>query len=112
MVTVKRRNVVTGSAVVVLVVEDEPLVRMFAVDLLEDDGFTVIEATNADEALALLRTRPDVQVLFTDVNMPGSLDGLALARHVATSCPHLTVLIASGQATPRPNEVPKGARAS
>ena len=67
----------------ILVVEDEPLLRMTAVDLLEDEGFTVVEAGSGDEGLALLRTIPDIRVLFTDVHMPGSLDGLALARIAA-----------------------------
>ena len=77
-----------GAPVVVLVVEDEPLVRMFAVDLLEDEGFTVLEAENADAALAVLRARLDVRVLFTDVDMPGTLNGFALARQAAAECPH------------------------
>ena len=68
------------NPVVILLVEDEVLVRMVAADVLEDAGFTVLESTNAEEALRLLETRPDVQVLFTDVNMPGALDGLGLAQ--------------------------------
>ena len=68
------------NPLVILLVEDEVLVRMVAADVLEDAGFTVLESTNAEEALRLLETRPDVQVLFTDVNMPGALDGLGLRR--------------------------------
>ena len=70
------------NPLVILLVEDEVLVRMVAADVLEDAGFTVLESTNAEEALTLLETRPDVQVLFTDVNMPGALDGLGLAQTV------------------------------
>ena len=70
------------NPVVILLVEDEVLVRMVAADVLEDAGFTVLESTNAEEALRLLETRSDVQVLFTDVNMPGALDGLGLAQTV------------------------------
>ena len=95
---------------VVLVVEDEPLVRMVAVDLLEDAGFAVLEATTGDEGLSMLRTRPDVRVLFTDVDMPGSLDGSALARAAAVDYPHVAVLIVSGKAAPRPGDLPPGAR--
>ena len=72
---------------VILLVEDEVLVRMVAADVLEDAGFTVLESTNAEEALRLLETRPDVQVLFTDVNMPGALDGLGLAQTVHNDRP-------------------------
>ncbi len=68
---------------VVLLVEDEPLVRMTAVDELEDAGFRVLEAANADIALMVLEAQSDeVQVLFTDVDMPGSMNGMALAEHV------------------------------
>ena len=67
---------------VILLGEDEPLVRMLGVDVLEDAGFAVVEATNAAEALKTLETTPEVRVLFTDVNMPGQMDGLQLARLV------------------------------
>src|SRR3954471_15535056 len=65
---------------VVLVVEDEGLVRMFVTDVLEEAGFEVAEAENAEAGLLALHARPDVRVLFTDVNMPGRIDGLELAR--------------------------------
>jgi CheY-like chemotaxis protein len=67
---------------VVLVVEDEPLVRFGAMDALQDAGFEVVEAGNADAALAVLSTRDDITVLFTDINMPGSMNGLELAGEV------------------------------
>ena len=91
---------------VVLLVEDEPLVRMLGVDVLEDAGFTVVEAANASEALRALETRTDVRVLFTDVNMPGELDGLELARVVHQRWPDIRLLIASGQVFPAPEELP------
>ncbi len=94
----------------ILVVEDEPLLRMTAVDLLEDEGFTVVEAGSGDEGLALLRTIPDIRVLFTDVHMPGSLDGLALARIAAAEYRHVRLLIVSGKATPASGALPEGAR--
>lgn len=99
-----------GAPAVVLVVEDEPITRLVAVDVLKDEGFAVLEATNADGALALLRDRPDVRVLFTDVDMPGTMDGLALARRVVAEHPGVAVLIVSGKAWPRAGELPEGAR--
>ena len=94
---------------VVLVVEDEPLLRMTAVDILEDAGFTVLEAANGDEGLALLRARPDVRALFTDVHMPGSLDGVALAWRASSEFPRVGVIIVSGKAAPAPAAQPPGA---
>ena len=91
----------------VLVVDDEPLVRMTAADELEEAGFRVLEAANADEALAMLKEHSDeVRVLFTDVNMPGSMDGMALAAQVHRRWPHVRLLISSGYARPHPDEIP------
>ena len=92
---------------VVLVVEDEPLVRMTAADELEEAGFQVLEAANADVALAVLEARSDeIQVLFTDVDMPGSMHGMALAEQVHRRWPHVLLLISSGYARPHPDEIP------
>jgi two-component system, response regulator PdtaR len=92
---------------VVLLVEDEPLVRMTDADELEEAGFQVLEAANADVALAVLEARSDeVQVLFTDVDIPGSMDGLALAKQVHSRWPHVLLLISSGYARPHPGEIP------
>ena len=98
-----------GSAdpLVVLVVDDEPFVRMTAVDELEEAGFHVLEAANADVALMVLEARSDeVHVLFTDVNMPGLMDGMALAEQVHQRWPHIRLLISSGYARPHPDEIP------
>ena len=65
---------------VVLIVEDEALVRMTAVDMIEEAGFEILEAANADEAILLLEARREITVLFTDIEMPGSMDGLRLAQ--------------------------------
>ena len=95
----------------VLLVEDEPLVRMTAADELDEAGFQVLEAKNADEALALLEDHSDeVQVLFTDVDMPGSMDGMALAERVYQRWPHVLLLISSGYARPHPDEIPDHGR--
>jgi CheY-like chemotaxis protein len=81
----------------VLVVEDEMLLRMRAVDMVEDAGFTPIEAINADEALAILESRSDIELLFTDIQMPGSMDGLKLAYAVHERWPLIKIILVSGQ---------------
>jgi DNA-binding NtrC family response regulator len=92
---------------VVLLVEDEPLVRMTAADELEEAGFQVLEAANAEVALKVLEARSDeVQVLSTDVDMPGPMDGMALAEQVYRRWPHVLLLICSGYARPHPDEIP------
>jgi CheY-like chemotaxis protein len=82
---------------VVLVVEDEPLLRMLAVGVVEDAGFMAIEAGDADEAVILLESRTDITLLFTDINMPGSMDGLKLAHAVRDRWPPIKILLVSGQ---------------
>lgn len=89
------------TRILVLLVEDEPLVRMIASESLEDAGYEVLEAANAAEALDAIRARSDVGVLFTDVNMPGSLDGLALAELVHAKWPDIRLVVTSGRALPR-----------
>ena len=83
----------------VLVVEDEMLLRMGAVDIVEDAGFTPIEAVNADEALAILESRSDIKLLFTDIQMPGSMDGLKLAHTVHQRWPSINIILVSGKLT-------------
>src|SRR6202166_2347297 len=83
----------------VLVVEDEMLLRMRAVDIVEDAGFTPIEAVNADEALAILESRSDIELLFTDIQMPGSIDGLKLAHAVHERWPSIKIILVSGKLT-------------
>lgn len=95
---------------VILVVEDEALVRLAAVDVLKDAGFRMIQAVNSDRALEILAADSNVQLLFTDVNMPGVIDGLALARLVRVRWPHIAILIASGKRSPQPEELPAGSR--
>jgi two-component sensor histidine kinase/FixJ family two-component response regulator len=83
----------------VLVVEDEMMLRMRAVDIVEDAGFTPIEAVNADEALAILESRSDIELLFTDIQMPGSMDGLRLAYAVHERWPSIKIILVSGKLT-------------
>ena len=84
------------SSTVVLVVEDEPLVRMGICDHLEGSGFTVLEAGTADEAIDILNSRFDIALVFTDVDMPGSMDGLRLAAAVRDRWPPIKIVVTSG----------------
>lgn len=91
---------------VVLLVEDEPLVRLTQVDILREAEFWVVEAQDADEAFELLKTRPDISAVLTDVNMPGSMDGFEFARLVRQGWPEVGVLVISGKTGPGPGDLP------
>jgi two-component system, response regulator PdtaR len=91
---------------VALVVEDEPLLRMLAVEVVEDAGFTAIEARDADEAVVLLESRTDITLLFTDINMPGSMDGLKLAHAVRDRWPPIKILVVSGKQRLQSSDLP------
>ena len=96
---------------VVLLAEDEALVRMMTADILEEAGCAVIETANASAALAMLDQRPDVQVLVTDVEMPpGPLNGLDLARLAHEQFPQVSVVVVSGRVRPDTGELPPGVR--
>ncbi|MES2498657.1 MAG: HWE histidine kinase domain-containing protein [Pseudomonadota bacterium] len=82
---------------IVLVVEDEMVLRMRAVDIVEDAGFVSIQAVSADEAIKILESRNDISLLFTDIQMPGSIDGLKLAHAVHSRWPHIKIILVSGQ---------------
>ncbi|MHC2002998.1 response regulator [Methylobacterium sp. CM6241] len=91
----------------VLVVEDEGLIRMMVVDMLEEAGFVVTEAPHADAAWAILeRCQADIRVLFTDIDMPGSMDGFVLAERVADAWPHIRLVVTSGGRRLADREVP------
>jgi two-component sensor histidine kinase/DNA-binding NarL/FixJ family response regulator len=94
----------------VLVVEDEMLLRMRAVDIVEDAGFCPVEAVNADEAISILESRSDISVLFTDIQMPGSMDGLKLAHAVHDRWPSIKIILVSGQVNPSDAERPADSR--
>jgi CheY-like chemotaxis protein len=87
---------------VVLIVEDEHLIRMLAVAAFLDEGFVVLEAEHAAEALLIYGGHVRVQVLFTDVNMPGVMNGIDLAERLKTLAPHLHVIITSALPVLRP----------
>jgi CheY-like chemotaxis protein len=82
----------------VLVVEDEPLMLMDALDLVREAGYEAIGAKDADEAIRILETRSDIQVVFTDINMPGSMDGIKLAHAVRNRWPPIEIIVTSGLA--------------
>jgi len=93
---------------VVLVVEDEFLLRMDSVEILEDEGFEVIPAANADEAIAILSARSDIRLVFTDIQMPGSMDGLKLARFVRNRWPPIKIVATSGHVPAGADDLPTG----
>jgi len=86
----------THARIAVLVVEDEPLTRIDIVSALEDGGFLVFEAANADEAIVVLEQHTEIQALFTDIDMPGSMDGLKLAAAVRDRWPPIKIIVTSG----------------
>ena len=94
----------------VLVVEDEMVLRIRAVDIVEDAGFTAVEAVNADEALSILESRSDISLLFSDIQMPGSIDGLKLAHAVHQRWPHIKIVLVSGQVKLADNDKPSNSR--
>jgi len=94
------------SRPVVLVVEDDPLLRMLAVEIVQEAAFTAIEARDADEAVVLLESRTDITLLFTDINMPGSMDGLKLAHAVRDRWPPIKILVVSGKQPFQSSDLP------
>ena len=94
----------------VLVVEDEMILRMRAVDIVEDAGFNPVEAVNADQAMSILESRTDISLLFTDIQMPGSIDGLKLAHAVHNRWPSIKIILVSGQMKPSDAERPANSR--
>ncbi|ABD08734.1 response regulator receiver domain protein [Rhodopseudomonas palustris HaA2] len=99
-----------STKLVVLVVEDEALLRMNAIDMIEDAGFEVLEASNADDAIAILEGRDDIRVVFTDIQMPGSMDGLKLARAVRGRWPPIKIIATSGRVNVSSTDLPDGGR--
>jgi two-component sensor histidine kinase/ActR/RegA family two-component response regulator len=94
----------------VLVVEDEMVLRMRAVDIVEDAGFNAVEAVNADEALSILESRSDISLLFSDIQMPGTMDGLKLAQAVHLRWPSIKIILVSGQVKPTDDDKPADSR--
>lgn len=91
-----------NASLLVLIVDDEPLIRELAATVIAEAGFEVVQAASADEALGILSARKDVGLLFTDINMPGQMDGLALARLVHEHWPDIQLVLTSGRPLPEP----------
>jgi two-component system, response regulator PdtaR len=98
-----------NKGVSVLVVEDEHLIRMDTASSLEAMGFIVHEAANAADAIGCLELHSEIRLIFTDVNMPGSMDGLALARYVRGRWPPVKIIVTSGYAKVEESDLPTGA---
>jgi CheY-like chemotaxis protein len=105
-----RRQGKMGKAPVILIVEDEALVRQGVVQMIEDASFQVIEAANADEAIRILESRTDIRVVFTDIHMPGSMDGLKLAHAVRHRWPPIKIIVTSGREFLTEQDLPEGGR--
>ena len=95
---------------VVLIVEDEFLLRLEAADILSAAGFEAVEAANADQAIEILEARRDITVVFTDIQMPGSMDGLKLARAVRGRWPPIKIVATSGRVQVGSTDLPEGGR--
>jgi CheY-like chemotaxis protein len=95
---------------VVLIVEDEFLLRMNAAEMIADARFEVVEAANADQAIAILEARPDIHVVFTDIQMPGSMDGVKLARFIRGRWPPIKIVATSGFVNVGTDDLPEGSR--
>ena len=94
----------------ILVVEDEALIRMVSADILSDAGYHVLEAENAAEAIAILEGADHVELVFTDIRMPGKMDGLELASFVHAHWPDIRLLVTSGHRFLADDEIPDGGR--
>ena len=92
----------------VLIVEDEPLVSLALREELTETGYNVLTAANASEAIEILELRGDIETIFTDVDMPGSMDGLQLAAAVRDRWPPVNIVITTGMKRPPAAEMPKG----
>jgi CheY-like chemotaxis protein len=98
------------SPVYVLVVEDDFLNRLHAVNLVEDAGYVAVEASNADEAITILEARKDIRIVFTDIDMPGSMDGLKLAHAIRERWPPIELILTSGHFNLNDDEIPERGR--
>lgn len=95
---------------VVLVVEDSAIIRMSAVDLVLSAGYEALEAGDADEAIRILEARDDIDLVFTDVQMPGTMDGIKLSHYIRDRWPPVKLIVASGAAIVEESMLPAGSR--
>jgi CheY-like chemotaxis protein len=99
-----------ASGKVALVVDDEVFARLFAMQILLDEGFTVLEAADAAEGLDALDRNDDISLLFTDISMPGDLNGIDLVQRASGDRPDLALLLTSGRVQPSDGEIPTGGK--
>jgi two-component system, response regulator PdtaR len=92
----------------ILVVEDEVLIRMATVGIVEDAGYSVVEAANADEAIIMLERCPEIATVLTDINMPGTMDGLELSHVIRNRWPLIALVITSGAFIAKTAQMPAG----
>ena len=97
-----------GDPAAILIVEDQGLIRMDAVDMAQRAGFVVFEAANADDAIAILEAHPEIRLVFTDIEMPGSMDGLKLAHYISRRWPPIRLIVASGKVPRDKADLPEG----
>ena len=95
--------------IVVLIVDDEPIILMDLAEMVAESGYVAIEAANADEAIALLETHPEIRILVTDIEMPGSMDGLKFAAAVRNRWPPVSIIVTSGRIHPADADLPSAA---
>ena len=93
---------------VILVVDDEPLLRLLAVDMIENAGFEALEADGSNEAIRILEARLDIRIVFTDIDMPNGVDGLKLAALIRDRWPPIAIIITSGKTAPLARDIPEG----
>ena len=99
-----------NTEAVILVVEDNAIIRMAALELLTRAGFEALEASNADEAIVLLEARSDIHLVFTDVEMPGTMDGIRLSHYIRERRQPVQLIVASGRTIVEQSHLPEGAR--
>jgi two-component system, response regulator PdtaR len=95
---------------VVLVVQDHPLVRIGVLEVIIEAGFETLEASSAVEAIRILEARPDIHLVFTDAEMPGTMDGVELAHYIRNRWPPVKLIVVSGNGVTDPQALPGGAR--
>ena len=95
------------SGPMVLVVEDDPVLRLNAADMVEDAGYVAVEAASASDAVALLERRTDIRIVFTDIEMPGAMDGMLLAAAIRDRWPPIEIILTSGAMVPASALIPE-----
>jgi DNA-binding NtrC family response regulator len=99
-----------AATTTVLIVEDEPMLLWYAADIVREAGFLAIEASNADAAILILEARTDIRIVFTDIEMPGSMDGIKLAAAIRGRWPPIELILTSGLTKVRNDDIPERGR--